>query len=121
MRACGTLRNRSEAGRNLVEGGVPGDSFEPPCPGAFRADASERKSKAIGVISPFEIAVDFVAEKTAGEWRFGIAADSNGDIAGPMHLHRAGIGAIMRADGAMNGEVGHTVSIEDGGENPNDE
>ncbi len=84
------------------------------CAVALGTDALHRILQPVGMVDAFQVACDLLAEKAARERMVRIAAQVDGPAILDRDDHAAGIGAIVRADGAdrlVKGQVHGRASI----------
>src|SRR5205807_2070013 len=73
---------------------IPGDASE--LRRALGTDAFHGPAQPVGVVHPFEIACDFLAQEAACEWMIAVAAQIDRLAVAHRYNHGAGIGTIMR-------------------------
>src|SRR5262249_13876553 len=88
----------AEPAADGIERLTPGDADK--LPHALGANALHRPLEPVGVIDPFQVAGDFLAQEAARERVVTVAPQVHRPALGDRDDHPAGVGAIVRADGA---------------------
>ena len=96
LRAVGRVGDGAELGGDPPERLVPRDRLESPLP--LAADAEERRLEAGRAVDPVEVAGHLPAEEAAGERVVLVAPEVDRHAVADRHPHRAGVGAVQRAD-----------------------